>query len=87
MPGQLLWPLHPLPYMSDTVGDAGAAARGVGGGGLCSDRYTRYRPLMCVSVTQAAMPEQLRAVREVVVRRDPRGLFRNRWLSEVLDLP
>lgn len=41
----------------------------------------------CMSVCQAAMPEQLSRVREVVQRRDPKGIFRNRWLSTVFDLP
>jgi hypothetical protein len=36
---------------------------------------------------QTAMPQQLARIRDVVLRNDPTGMLRNRWLSQVFDLP
>jgi hypothetical protein len=45
--------------------------------------FTRAR----ATHTQEVYAEQIKLIRPVVMRQDPIGLFRNRFLSELFDLP
>lgn len=46
-----------------------------------------FQPIMRTRKTQEVYAEQIKLIRPVVMRLDPIGLFRNKFLSEMFDLP